>query len=309
MHKYVFKRLIAIIPMILLIILIVFFILNITPGDPAEIILGKDAPPEAVEQLREELGLDDPFFQRYFNYVINAIQFDFGYSYRTGDPVFNEILPVFPVTLTLAISAIAVCAIIGIPLGILSAVRQYSKLDISLTVSSLIIASVPGFWLSLMLILLFSSILKILPSSGIGGIDHYILPVVTMALPSAALMARITRNQMLETMRQDYIRTAKAKGASKQRIIWKHAIKNALMPVITMLGMSFAGLLGGSMITELVFGLPGVGTVIITAIRMKDIPIVMGSTIFLATLFMIIMLIVDLIYAYLDPRIKAQFSR
>ncbi len=309
MYKYILKRLLAIIPMLLLIVLIVFYILNITPGDPASIILGKDAPPEAVEQLKDELGLNKPFFQRYFDYISDAVRLDFGDSYRSKKPVFDEILPKFPTTLKLAIFSVVVCAIIGIPLGILSAVRQYSKLDISLTVGSLIIASVPGFWLSLMLILLFSLILGILPSNGIGSFKHYILPVLTMALPSAAVMARITRNQMLETMRQDYIRTAKAKGASKQRVIWKHALKNALMPVITMLGMSFAGLLGGSMITEIVFGLPGVGMIIITAIKMKDVPLIMGSTIFLATLFMIIMLIVDLIYAYLDPRIKAQFSK
>lgn len=309
MYKYVLKRLLAIIPMLLLIILIIFYILNITPGDPAAIILGKDAPPEAVGQLRTELGLDKPFFQRYFNYIADAAKLDFGDSYRTRKPVFDEILPKFPTTLKLAILSIVASAIIGIPLGILSAVRQYSRLDISLTVGSLVLASVPGFWLSLMLILLFSSILGILPSSGIGSYKNYILPVLTMALPSAAFMSRITRNQMLETMRQDYVRTAKAKGASKQRIIWKHALKNALMPVITMLGMSFAGLLGGSMITEIVFGLPGVGVTIVTAIKMKDVPLIMSSTIFLATLFMIIMLIVDLIYAYLDPRIKAQFSK
>lgn len=309
MCKYVLKRLLAIIPMLLFIILIVFYILNITPGDPVSIILGKDAPKEAVEQLRLELGLDKPFFVRYFNYVVNAANLDFGNSYRTGKPVLNEILQKFPATLKLAIYSIIATSLIGIPLGIVSAVRQYSTLDISLTVGSLIIASVPGFWLSLILILFFSLMLGILPSNGIGGIRHYILPVLTMALPGAAFMARITRNQMLETMRQDYIRTAKAKGAGEQRIIWKHALKNALMPVITILGMSFAGLLGGSMITEIIFGFPGIGMVIITAIKMKDMPLVMGSTIFLSALFMIIMLIVDLIYAYIDPRIKAQFSK
>ncbi len=308
MYKYIIRRILFIIPILLFVIFIVFFILNITPGDPATIILGTDAPEEAREQLRAELGLDKPLLQRYVLYILNAVQLDFGESYRSGAPVFENILPKFPTTLYLAMSSVIVATILGIPLGILSAIRQYSVLDISLTVSSLILASIPGFWFGMILILVFSLGLQLLPSSGIGSWKHFVMPVMTIALPTAAYLARMTRTTMLETMRQDYIRTAKAKGAGKQRIIWRHALKNALMPVVTVIGMSFAGLLGGAMVTEIVFGLPGIGFTIVMAIKMKDIPIVMGSTIFIATMFMVIMLIVDLIYAYLDPRIKAQFK-
>lgn len=308
MKKYVLKRLLGMIPMLVLIVFIVFYILNITPGNPAVIILGKDAAPEAIAALEEDLGLNDPFFERYVNYLKGVLQLDFGESYRSGKPVFDVLLPKFPTTLTLAIFSVIVTAVIGIPLGIISAVRQYSKLDIGLTVSSLILASVPGFWLSLMMVLFFSVILGILPSTGYTTWQHYVMPVLSISLPAAAYQARITRNQMLETMRQDYIRTAKAKGADKKRIIWKHALKNTLMPVVTTLGMRFATMLGGSMITEMIFGLPGIGNEILNAISMKDTPIILGSTIFLGALFMIIMLLVDLIYAYIDPRTRAQFK-
>jgi len=308
MYKYVIKRLLVIIPILLFIIFIVFIILNITPGDPASIILGRDSTPEAIEKLTIELGLDKPVLVRYFLYIKDAFTLDFGKSYRSGQPVFKEILAKFPTTLELAFLSVIGAAIIGIPLGILSAVKQYSFLDISLTVSALFLASIPGFWLGIMLILVFSLSLGLLPSSGIGGLKYFIMPTLTLALPSAAWISRMTRTTMLETMRMDYIRTAKAKGAGKQKIIWKHALPNTLLPVITMLGMTFAALLGGAMITEIVFGLPGVGNTIVTAIKMKDIPIVMGSTIFLATLFMLIMLAVDLVYAFIDPRIKAQFK-
>jgi len=308
MTKYVIKRLLGMIPMLVMIILIVFFILNITPGNPAVIILGKDAAPEAIAALEEELGLNNPFFERYVDYLKGVLQLDFGESYRSGKPVFDVLLPKFPTTLKLAILSVIATALLGIPLGIISAVRQYSTLDIGLTVSSLVLASVPGFWLSLMMILFFSVLLGILPSTGYTTWQHYVMPVLSISVPAAAYQARITRNQMLETMRQDYIRTAKAKGADKQRIIWKHALKNTLMPVVTTLGMRFATMLGGSMITELIYGLPGIGNEILNAITMKDTPVILGSTIFLGALFMIIMLMVDIIYAYIDPRTRAQFK-
>jgi peptide/nickel transport system permease protein len=309
MWRYVLRRLVGIVPIILLVVLIVFYILNITPGDPALIILGKDAPQQAIDDLNEELGLNDPFFVRYANYIKGILKLDFGLSYRSRKPVFDEILPRFPTTLTLALLTVIVTTLIGVPLGIISAVKQYSALDISLTVTFLVVASVPGFWLGLMLILIFSLKLGWLPSNGVGSIKHFILPVLAAALPSAAFQARVTRNQMLETMRQDYIRTARAKGAPTKRIILRHALKNAMMPVITMVGMGFAYSLGGSMITEIVFGLPGIGNFIVTAIRNKDMPVVMGSTVFLATLFMVIMLLVDLAYAFINPIIRAQFEK
>lgn len=309
MWKYIIKRLLLIIPILLLVTFVVFYILNITPGDPVRIILGLDAPQEAIDDLTEELGLNDPFLVRFFNYVKGVVHLDFGESYRSRTPVFEEIFPKMPTTLLLAVLIVTVSTLIGVPLGILSAVKEYSALDISLTVTSLIFASIPGFWLGLMLIMVFSLKLGLLPSSGADSLKHFILPVMATALPAAAFNARITRTQMLEVMRQEYIRTARAKGASERRVIWRHALKNTLMPVITLVGTSFATCLGGSMITETVFGLPGVGSHILTAIQSKDLPVVMASTLFLATTFMVIMLIVDLIYAYINPTIRSQFSK
>lgn len=309
MWKYVVKRLLLVIPVNLLIILIVFYILNITPGDPATIILGYNAPPEEIAQLNEELGVNDPFLVQYVHYIQDICHLDFGESYRTGLPVFDELMPKFPTTLVLAVLCSIVLVVIGIPLGILSAVKEYSALDITLTVSSLLLASMPGFWLGLLLILFFSLWLGILPSGGVQGLSSFILPVLSVALPAAALQARFTRTQMLEVMRQDYIRTARAKGADQSRVIWKHALKNTLLPAITMLGMSFAALLGGSMITEAVFGLPGIGNAILTAVQMKDTPLIMASTIFLSTLYMLIMLAVDIINAYIDPQVRAVFAK
>ncbi|XFA99156.1 ABC transporter permease [Candidatus Izemoplasma sp. B36] len=309
MTRYVLKRLLYIIPMLLLIVLIVFLILNITPGNPGRIMLGPNAEQYLVDELNESLGMNKPVLQRYLDYVLGIFKLDFGFSYRTQEPVFEEILGNFPTTIKLAVFSVIVSAFIGIPLGIISATKRYSAMDISSTVSALFLASIPEFWLGLIMMLIFSLKLGVLPAGGIGSIDHYILPVLTLSLPTAAYLLRITRTIMLEILREDYIRTAKAKGASNQRIIFKHAIRNALLPIITQLGIRFAYLLGGTLIVEAVFGMYGVGTVILRAMQLKDIPIIMGSTILLATLFMLIMLIIDLMYAYIDPRIKSQFKK
>lgn len=309
MYKYVLKRLLYIIPMLLLIILIVFLILSITPGNPGRIMLGPNATEEKVQELNEELGMNKPVFNRYLEYVAGVFRLDFGLSYRSKKPVFQEIIRSFPTTFKLAMFSVVVSALIGIPLGIISAVKRYSVSDISLTVTALMLASVPGFWLGIILMLIFSLYLGVLPSGGIGTFKHYILPVLTLALPSSSYLLRMTRTVMMETLRQDYIRTAKAKGVTKKSIIFKHALRNTLLPVITSIAMNFARLIGGTLIIESVFGLPGIGSLILKAMSLKDIPIIMASTIFLATLFMLIMLVVDLIYSFIDPRIKAQFSK
>ena len=309
MWKYVLRRLLVMIPIIFLVIFIVFFIMNITPGDPVQMILGNDPPQQAVEDLRRELGLDQPFFVRFFNYIKNALKLDFGLSYRSRRPVFEGIWPKVPTTLLLAVLTVTVSTVLGVILGIISAVKEYSAVDVTLTFTSLIFASVPGFWLCLMLIIVFSLKLHLLPSSGVGSIRHFILPVLASAIPSAAYLARITRTQMLEVMRQEYIRTARAKGATEKRVIFKHALKNALMPIITIAGTSFAAALGGSMITERIFGLPGIGNYILTSVQAKDVPVVMGSTIFLSVIFMVMMLLVDLAYAYINPTLRSRFSR
>ena len=309
MWKYVLRRVLQMIPVIFLVIFIVFAIMNATPGDPVRIILGNDPPAQAVEDLTKELGLDKPFMVRFFNYIGDALHLDFGLSYRTRQPVFDGIWPKFPTTLILAVLTVTVSTLLGVTLGIISAVKEYSVTDITLTFTSLIFASVPGFWLCLMMIILFSLKLHWLPSSGIGSIRHFILPVLASAIPSAAYLARITRAQMLEVMRAEYIRTARAKGADNKRVIYKHALKNALMPIITIAGTSFATALGGSMITERVFGLPGIGNYILTSVQAKDVPVVMGSTIFLSVIFLVMMLLVDLAYAWINPTLRGRFAR
>lgn len=305
MLKYIINRLLLIIPSLLIIIFCIFFILNITPGNPGRIILGDRATPEAVEALNEELGVNLSMMERFTNYLKGILHLDFGRSYRTHKPVFETLLPTFPTTLKIGLISSIVMALIGIPLGILSATRQYSVLDYSVTVSSLLLASLPSFLLASGCILIFSWWLRILPSHGIGSIKHYILPVLTLALPSAAALARYTRTSMLETMRQDYIRTARAKGAPERTVIFHHALKPSLLPVITILGMVFASSLGGALITEVVFGLPGVGNAILTAVNMKDAPVILGSGIALAVIYKVVMLLVDIIMVLVDPRLKS----
>ncbi len=308
MVKYALKRMLLLIPMLILVIFVVFFILNITPGNPGQIILGQNARPEAIEALNESLGVNKPLMERFFNYLWNVLHLDFGTSYRTGAPVFQDILIKFPVTLKLAIYSIILSTIVGIPVGIISAVKEYSVLDYSLTFSSLFLASMPSFFLAMVLILFFSLFLGILPSTGMGTPAHYILPVVTLMLPTAAYFSRFTRTSMLETMREDYICTAKAVGASPRQIIIKHALKPTLLPVVTILGMYFAGLLGGAIITEVVFGLPGIGNLVLTAVKTKDAPTVEAATIFLAVLYKVIMFVVDILQAAIDPRLNAKLD-
>ncbi|MBQ2770795.1 MAG: ABC transporter permease [Clostridia bacterium] len=308
MHRYIIKRLLLMIPTILGVIFIVFTIMSFTPGDPGRIMLGVKASPEAVEAMNEKLGYNKPFFERFFMYIGRLLKGDLGNSYKNNQPVFDEIMKRFPTTFNIAVLAVSFVAIVGIPLGVFSAVKQYSLLDYSTTIFSLIFAAAPSFWLGLLSILLFSLVLGWLPPNGIGSFKHYILPVVTLSLTAAAGTARNTRALMLEAIRQDYVRTARGKGASETRVIWKHTIKNALMPVITSMGMAFASLLGGTLVTEQVFGIPGLGTLIITAINNKDVPQVMAVTIFLSAIFCVIMLVVDLIYAYIDPQVKAMYT-
>ena len=309
MSKYIIKRLLYMIPVLLGVAFLVFAILSLTPGDPGTIILGITAKPEAIASLNHEFGYDQPFLIRFFNYIGGIVfHFDLGTSYQTRQPVVNDIIARFPNTLLLTILSMAVSSIIGISLGIFSAVRQYSVADHICVVVALVFASIPGFWLGLMLLLLFSLKLGWLPSFGASSLKHFILPTLTVSLTSAAGLLRLTRSAMLETIRQEYIRTAKAKGASSRRIIWKHALRNALLPVVTTLGTSFGASLGGAIIAETVFAMPGMGTLITTAIRQKDIPVVMGATLFLAVLFSLVILIVDILYAFIDPRIKAKYQ-
>ena len=308
MYKYVIKRVLLTIPVLLGVLLIVFTIMSLTPGEPARLILGASADQAAIDAFNQLHGLDATFPERLWNYLKDIVtDLDFGRSYRSDKPVFDMILGRFPITFTLATLSIFFSAVIGIVFGVVSAVKQYSKLDATLTVTAMIFASIPSFWLGMMLILGFSLNLHMFPSHGADSWQSYVLPVLTLAVSAAAGLLRMTRSAMLETIRMEYIRTARAKGASPRDVIYKHALKNALLPVVTSLGISFGTSLGGAVVIETVFSIPGLGMLIVNAIRDKDFPLVMASILFLAALFCLVMLIVDLIYAFIDPRIKSKY--
>lgn len=309
MRKYILQRLGMMVIVVLGISFIVFTIMNLTPGNPAQLILGQSASPEQIARLEAELGLNDPFFVRYFDYIVNMFRGDFGESYQTGLPVFQEILSRFPTTLTLSAIAMFFATLIGVPVGVISAVRQYSIVDGISTVAALIFASIPSFVLGLILMLVFSLNLHWLPATGITSLAGYVLPAVTLSTATMATLVRMTRSTMLEVLKQDYIRTARAKGAAEKSIILRHALRNALLPIITVIGVDFGYLLGGTVVIESVFAISGLGSLLITSIRMKDTPVVMAAIMFVTLAYSLVNLIVDIIYAYIDPRIKSQYER
>ena len=304
MLKYISKRIIYLIPVLIGIVFLVFTIMYFSPGDPAKLILGDRAPEEQVAALRHELGLDLPYYQQLFNYIKNAIHGDFGNSYQLRMPVWDIIKLRFPLTLQLTTFTMLIAVLIGVPVGILSAVKQYSVIDAFSVIFALLMASIPAFWLGMLLMLLFSVNLGWLPSSGYEGVKWLILPSITLGFINCATIMRMTRSSMLEVVRQDFIRTARAKGATEKRVVFRHALKNAIIPVITVVGTAFGSSLGGAVVTETVFGLPGMGTQIITAIRQKDNPVVLASVIVIALAFSLVNLIVDILYTYVDPRIR-----
>lgn len=309
MAKYILKRILLILPILLGVVVIVYSIINMVPGDPARRILGISATQEAVDQLNHELGVDQPFLVRLFTYIKNLVtKFDLGTSYQYMKPVKGIISANFKYTLRLAILQTLGYVLIGIPLGVLSAVKQYSAVDNISRVVCVGLSSFPSFWLYMMAILFFSLKLGLLPSGGADTWLHYVLPVTCASILNAASLQRMTRTTMLETIRQDYIRTAKAKGCAKTTIVWKHAFLNAALPIINTVGISFGAMLGGTVISESVFNLPGLGTVIIKAVNSKDVPIVMGCTVLLSAIFCVIVLAVDIISALVDPRVKAKLA-
>ena len=308
MYKYILKRIGLMIPVLIGISIIIFTIISLTPGNPARLILGERATQEAINQLNDELGYNDPLPVKYVNYMIDLFQGDMGTSYRTGGSVISEIGERFPVTLLLAVVDIFLTAVISIPLGVYIAIKKNSIADNVLTIVALIFTAMPSFWLGMLLMLVFAVGLNILPATGSDSFACFILPAFTVALLSVAQIMRMTRSSMLETLRSDYMRTARAKGVKENKIIWKHAIRNALLPVVTTMGVNFGWALGGSVITETVFGMSGVGTLTLLSVRSKDVPLVMGCVLFMSLLFSLITLVVDISYAYIDPRIKAQYG-
>ena len=306
MLRYALKRTLIIIPTMLLIIFIVYFILHLMPNTPGRIILGIQATQEQVDALNDSLGYNDPLPTQYARYIVSALHGDFGESYQYHRPVFDSLRPKFPTTLKLAFFSMLVACLLGVPIGVTAAVKKYSAVDMITTVTGLFFASIPTFLLGILMLLLFSLRLEWLPSNGIGSFKSYIMPVLSLSFPSMAFISRMSRSTMLDVINQDYIQTAKAKGCSPMRIIFHHELRNAMMPVVTQVGMDFAALLGGSVIVENVFGLPGFGNVILNAIHAQDAPIIMASVVLLSGLFMLIMLAVDLSYALLDPRVAAK---
>jgi peptide/nickel transport system permease protein len=308
MGKYVLKRILMMIPTLLAVVFIIFVLINITPGDPGRIMLGQDAAQEDVDAVNAMMHMDKPLVMRYLYYIWDALHLDFGVSFLTRQPVFSELFSKVPVTFTLALGTALVSVLIGVPLGVIAAVKEHTLLDSSLTISSLLIAAIPGFWLSIMMILLFSVKLRLLPSSGIGSPLHYVMPILGSSIGNAAYYLRMTRSAMQDALRQEYIKTARAKGASNARTIVVHALRNALMIVVTQMTLSFVALMGGSMLTETIFGLPGVGATILRAINMKDVPMIMASTIFVTLTLMVGLLLVDVLNAFLDPRVRARYK-
>lgn len=304
MFRYVVKRVILAIPVLLGVTFVMFVIALITPGDPAVILLGERATAEELATVREQLGLNDPWYQQYYDYVTSAARGDLGMSYRSRTPVFGELMARFPNTVQLTLAAMALAMLIGVPLGVLSAVKQNSLVDRFAIIFAMIGSSMPVFWIGLMLILLFSLKLGLLPASGKGSLRHLILPATALGLGAAALIARITRSSMLEVLRNDYMRTARAKGLVERVVILRHGLRNALIPVVTVVGLQFGGLLGGAVLTETVFAWPGIGRHIVQAIGQRDYPTVRGGVLLVATTFVTINILLDILYAYLDPRIK-----
>lgn len=308
MAKYVLKRFLFLIPIMLGVSFIVFGLLFLTPGDPARNALGPNASEQAVQELREDMGLNDSFFVQYGRYIKNIVtKGDLGQSYITRNPVVKEIFSRAPATVKLAFFSILLAVIIGIPIGIISAVKQYSIFDNVTMVFALIGLSMPVFWLGLLLIMFFSVKLGWLPSSGFSTPSHMVLPCLALGLQQVAVITRMTRSSMLEIIRQDFINTARAKGQREKVVILHHALKNALIPVITVIGLSFGQLMAGALMTEVIFSIPGIGRLMVDSIKMRDTPMVLGCVLFVAITFSIVNLIVDLVYTFVDPRIKTKY--
>ena len=305
MLRYIIRRVLFLIPVLLGVAFCVFTLLYLTPGDPARMVLGDMATDEAIKEFRDKEGLNDPYLVQFGNYVWKAINGDIGRSYSSRRPVMKELLTAFPYTLKLSAFAMIIAILIGIPCGIISAIKQYSWFDTITMIFAMVGLSMPVFWLGLLLILLFSVHLRWLPSSGFSTFKAMILPSVALAAQSISMVTRMTRSSMLEVVRADYIRTARAKGQKESIVIWVHALRNALIPVVTLCGLQFGSLLFGAILTETVFAVPGVGQLMIRAIMARDYPMVQGGVLFVAIAFSIVNLLVDLLYAYIDPRIKA----
>ncbi len=306
--RYILKRLLWMIPVIIGVSVIIFTILYFAPGEPAMIALGDSATPETIAVFNETYGYNGTYLERLSHYILGLFRGDLGISYLTSQPVLDELLSRFSVTMTLASLSLVVGIVVGISAGIVSAVRKYSIWDTAATTISLFGVSMPIFWQGLMLILIFSVNLKWFPSTGFGGVKSYILPILTLGFNSAATITRNARSSMLDVLSQDYIRTAKAKGQKQNKVIWKHALKNALIPIITVAGLQFISLLSGSVICESIFSMAGVGKYLVDSVNQRNYSSVQGTVIFIAVLAAIVNLMTDILYTWIDPRMKSMFA-
>lgn len=309
MARYIIKRILWLIPILLGVSFIVFTIMYLSPGDPVTMILGEGASEEAYQALRSQMGLDQSYLMQFFNYMKNVVvNLDLGRSYVSNRVVLDEILVRLPNTIKLASWSILIATLMGIPLGVISATHPYTKLDNFVMFISLMGVSLPTFWFALLLIILFTSTLGWLPATGFTTWQHMIMPVFALATSSMGSIARITRSSMMDVLDQDYIRTSQAKGVSDTKMIYQHALRNALIPVVTVIGLQFGVLLGGAVLTETVFSINGLGSLMVNAIRTRDAMMVQGGVLFIAFIFTIVNLAVDILYAYIDPRIRSQYD-
>lgn len=309
MFKFIAKRVLLFIPVLLGVLLVVFTINHFTPADPVYSIMGYNITQEQYDVKYEQLGLDQPFFVQFFKYVKGIVtEFDLGTSYQNKRAVSTQIGERLGVTIKLGAIGLAITVLIGIPFGIIAATKQNSPLDYTVTVASLFFASMPNFWLALMLIIILSLNLGWLPATGVNSWKGWVMPCITLGMTPLAAVTRMTRSSMLEVIRQDYIRTAYAKGLTEREVIWRHALKNAMIPVITTVGYMASMIFGGAVVIESIFSIPGLGMLMQTAITNADYPVVLGSVLVVSFFVCVINLLVDLLYGFLDPRIKAQYT-
>ena len=304
MLQYTLRRILIAIPTIVGVLIIVFSMVRLAPGDPAVLLAGEFASPEVIERARERFGLDRSLPEQFARFVGGLVQGDLGRSTRTNRLVTEDLANFFPNTLEMAFAAIVVALVVGVPSGVVSALRPNGPLDFGVTFVALLGVSMPVFWFGLLAILIFSVQLGWFPVAGRGTLAHLVLPAITLGLSSTAIIARMTRASMLEVLNQDFVRTARAKGLREGQVVIKHALRNALVPVVTVIGLQFGSLLAGAVITETVFTWPGIGRLLVDSIRARDYPVVQGAVLLIAVSFVLVNLIVDLIYGFVDPRIR-----
>ena len=309
MLKYISRRVLILIPVLLGVSFLVFAILAMMPADVAAVQLGVSATPEGIEKWNEEHGLNDPFLKRYFDYMGGLLTGDPGVSWSSNTPIKTEFVQRIPSTMALTAGTIVLVILLGVPVGVISAIRQYSIFDNISRLLAMLLTSLPAFWLGLLLMLKFALELDVLPATGGGSFAHYILPWITLSTAMAAQMIRMTRSTMLEVIRADYVQTARAKGARPVRVVMVHELRNALLPIITVVGIILGQTLGGAIVTETIFAQPGVGTYLLQGIFKYDMPVVMISVLFIAAVIGVINLLIDILYMYIDPRLRSQFVK